>query len=179
MLQIKTVQLPQAAGINTNGGDVRHFGPSDPVDSEHISQATRNLAYRDTILVNKINELVGAINERLFSIVPQILPAVNLAPGEEIQIGSFRIPEAYEAGLIQAAVTSIPLGMIQLDVDYSSNSFGQATGDSVASVLPGDELTSEGPYYGKGELIFTLTNVGNTTATAIASLILKVRAKLS
>lgn len=172
---IDNINIPEAAGINTSGGDVRHFGPSDPVDSDHITAATRNLAYRDTMLASKINELVGAVNNQAASIVPIVIPSVTLAPGEEIQIGNFRIPSSYEAGIINASVASSIEGMIGLDVEYSSGTFGSSSGTSVATVLPGGELTAEGPYYQTGELIFNLTNVGAVSCSTIASLIIKIR----
>jgi hypothetical protein len=172
MQQIATLSLPSAGGIDFNNGDVKHPGPASALDWETISYATRCLAQRDNLLGALLNTVVSSWNNyETPVVVPVILTRVQIGGTE--QVTNFRIPTGYEARVNNVAVSSTPSNSVRLDVIYSSATYGQVTGVTIASTAM--ELTAPTSFYPVGEFIISLTNIGSADATVTGSVFLAIR----
>jgi hypothetical protein len=171
---IEPVTLPSGAAENYAGGDVRHISPTtDPLNGQQISATTRQLAERDNLLAVVVNQLVAAVNNK-DQLVNLPLPTVQIAPGSTVSVSSFRIPEGFEARILNAAISSIPSLLARLDIVYNEGTYGALTGGvSLVSTL--SEFTSGTSFYGTGEFLVSFVNTGGRTAQVSASVLLTLR----
>ena len=171
-MAIDPVSLPTAAGISYGEGDVRHFSEGDAVAVPALSNPTRHLAERDSMLARKLNEVVSEVNNKEQIVPLPVYRTVMPALAEEI-IANLRIPPGYEARVLNAVIGSSPTSPdVELNV-YWSNSFGNTTGDSV---LTTSSETSGGTKFSPtGEFIVSIKNKGDTTLDIVASLTLTMR----
>lgn len=173
-MAIKPIDLPAAAGIDYSGGDVRHFSQGDAVNVPGLSNPTRNLAYRDDLLAQKMNEVVSVVNNQE-QFVPLPLIRTTVPPNEEIIVTNYRIPAGFEARVLNAVVSTTPSSIqAELDVYYSS-SFGGTSGTAVVTVTPGSEFTGDVNFYQVGEFIISLKNTGSSTLEIAGSVMLTMR----
>jgi hypothetical protein len=171
---IEPISIPQAAAINFGGADVRHVSSTtDPLSGDSISNATRQLAFRDVLLAQKVNEIVETINNKdQFINLPTVTTTL---PGGAAQIvTNFRIPPGYEARVLNAIVSSVPSNSIKLIIGYNANQYGLTTYDTEAVSTIG-EFSSGTSFYGTGEFVVSLTNLSGKTAAASASIALTMR----
>jgi len=173
-MAIKPIDLPAAAGIDYSGGDVRHFSQGDAVNVPGLRNPTRNLAYRDDLLAQKMNEVVSVVNNQE-QFVPLPLIRTTVPPNEEIIVTNYRIPAGFEARVLNAVVSTTPSSIqAELDVYYSS-SFGGTSGTAVVTVTPGSEFTGDVNFYQVGEFIISLKNTGSSTLEIAGSVMLTMR----
>lgn len=173
-MAIRPIDLPAAAGIDYGGGDVRHFSQGDAANVPGLSNPTRNLAERDNLLAEKVNEVVQVVNNQE-QIVPLPVIRTNVPPNEEIVVLNYRIPAGFEARVLNAIISTTPgSSAAELDV-YYSNSFGGTSGTAVVTTTPGSEFTGDVNFYQTGEFIVALKNTGASTLEISASLILTMR----
>lgn len=166
-MPIDPLNIPDAAGVDYGEGDVRHFTEGDALDVPGLSRATRNLAERDNLLAEKLNETISVVNNKE-QFVPFLLPHTTLPPDSEEIVYNFRIPPGFEARILNAIVTSIPPSVsAELDVYYAQG-YGNLTGTQIVSTS--GEFTSGTQFYSNGEFIVTLKNRGGTTLEMIASI---------
>ena len=168
--QISPLLLPDAAGVNLSGGDVRHFSAQDGLTAVAVAAPTRQLAYRDTVIRDKVNEIISTVNnkEQLIN-----LPTVRttLPPGASVVATNYRIPSGFEARVLNATVS--PVGTAQLDVQYNANQFGLASGSPLVSTAA--EFNGGINFYGTGEFIVKVTNNAASTSTITASVLISMR----
>lgn len=172
---IEPISVPDAAGINYAGGDVRHLSPTkDVMSAEAISTVTRQLAYRDKLISQAVNDLIAVVNNKdQFVNLP--VPTANVPPGAVVDVTNFRIPPGFEARVLNATVSSTPTASaVRLDVLYTESTFGSSVGDaSVVSTL--SEFSAGTSFYGTGQFLIRFTNTAGRNATAAASLLLTMR----
>ena len=171
-MAIKPVSLPSAAGVDFGEGDVRHFSLGDAVDVPGMSNPTRYLAQRDNAVAEKLNEVIGVVNNQEqfvpFPVVRTIVP-----PNEEVIIANYRIPPGFESRILNAAVSASPTSTdIALNIYYAS-SFGNNTGTVV--VTTASEFTGGVQFYQTGEFIITLKNTGPISLEMAASAMFTLR----
>lgn len=171
-MAIDPISLPSAAGINYGEGDVRHFGEGDSVSVPSISNPTRHLAERDSLLAAKLNEVVTEVNNKEQIVPLPVYRTVMPASAEEV-IANFRIPAGYESRVLTAAISSSPISPnVELNV-YWNSTFGNTTGDSVlTTTAESDGGTKFSP---SGEFIIAVKNKGDTTLDVVASVTLTMR----
>lgn len=168
---IDPLNLPKAAGLDFAEGDVKHLAPGDEMSSTSIGQATRNLAERDNILSDKVNQVVDIVNNKeQFINLPTM--KIILPPLTEEVITNYRIPPGFEARVLNAIVNSSPADIVKLEIFFSA-SFGAQSGESLVSTL--GEFTGETKFHGNGEFIVKLTNIGSVSAETVASIIMTMR----
>jgi hypothetical protein len=171
---IEPVNLPSGAGINYSDGDVRHLAQGDAMDVPGISNPTRELAERDNIIAETVNELVQAVNNQEQPIALPVYRTV-MPPGEETIVANYRIPAGFEARVLDAAVAANPASnSVQLNVLYSTG-FGNSTGTSVVTATPGSEFTGQVSFSQQGEFIISIKNTGALTLEVTASILLTMR----
>ena len=172
-MAIEPVSLPSAAGIEYGSGDVRHFSPGDAVDVPGLQNPTRYLAERDNLLAETLNEVVEQVNNGEQVVYLPVVRTV-LSPNESATVSNYRIPVGFEARILNAAVASTPASpSIQLNVFYSSNTFGSTSGAQAVSTAT--EFTGGTSFYETGEFIIQLNNTSASALTLTASVILTVR----
>lgn len=170
--QIQPLALPDGAGVAYANGDVRHLSPEDSLDYASISTGTRNLAYRDNQIVDKLNETVGVVNNREFvSTIPIYWTYVS--PQATYAVTSLRIPAGFEARVVNAAISGTPPNQVLLQILQSPNTYGSPTGTSVVSTY--GEFIAGTSFFPAGELIIQLTNGGTTGAQAVGSVMISLR----
>jgi hypothetical protein len=171
---IKPLDLPVGAGIEYGKGDVRHFAQGDAVDVPGLSNPTRELAQRDNLITQKLNEVVGAVNNReQFTPLPLVRTIVS--PGDEIIASNYRIPPGFEARVLNATISSKPSTTdVELNVYYNEG-FGGSAGVSVVTATPGAEFTGEVNFHQEGEFIISIKNKGALTLEVSVSLMLTMR----
>lgn len=171
---IQPISMPDGSGIDLAGGDVKHFSPEDEFGAASIQRPTRQLAYRDTILAQKLNEVIAQINNKE-QFVP--LPAVRtiLPPLANETVTNFRIPTGFEARVLNAAVSSAG-NEVELVISWSPD-FGGVGGavGSVQVVNTRTEVSSGTTFYGAGELIVQLRNTGALTRETVGSVLITMR----
>ena len=173
-MAIKPIDLPAAAGIDYSGGDVRHFAQGDAMNVPGLSNPTRNLAERDNLLSEKVNELVSVVNNQE-QFIPLPLVRTNVPPGDEIIVTNYRIPAGFEARVLNAVLSTTPSSTnAQLNIYYAS-SYGGASGTAVVTTTPGSEFTGDVNFYQVGEFIIVLKNTGASTLELAASVMLTMR----
>ena len=167
------VRLPDAGGQDYNSGDVRHVSPVSLLDSSAISAATRQLAYRDNMLAESINALVGAVNNREVA-TPIAPPRISLAAGESMVVSNFRVPNGFQARLIDASISASVPRSVQLDVEYNEFVFGESSGtESLVSTT--DEFSGGTSLRGYGEFVLRITNLTATRVAASVSALFSTR----
>jgi len=168
-LIVKPLSIPDAGAQEYAHGDVAHLTQTDELAYPAISSATRQLAYRDVLISDKLNEVIGAINNREQLIT---LPTVRttLPASSTETVANFRIPDGYEARIINAKVFSTSSDAT-LKVLYNE-SYGQTTGQEIVSTM--SEVNAGTSFYGVGEFVVNLTS--STIATdVVASVIISLR----
>jgi hypothetical protein len=170
-MAIDPLNLPGAAGLDFAEGDVRHLALGDEMSATSIGGSTRQLAERDNLIKDKLNEVVAVVNNKEQYVN---LPTIRtiLPPLAEEVIANHRIPPGFEARVLNAAVSGNPSGSGRLEIFYSTG-FGASSGESLVSTL--GEFTGETTFHGSGELIIKLTNIGSTSSEIVASIILTTR----
>lgn len=172
-MAIKPISVPTGAGISYGEGDVRHFSEGDAQDVPGLQNPTRYLAQRDNLLASKLNEVIEMVNNREQIIMLPVL-RTQLAPSEQFTPVNYRIPEGFEARILNASVASDPLSSdIQLDIYYSDSFGAEISGDALVTTT--DEFDAGTSFQNPGELIVRLTNNGDTSLEAIASITLTMR----
>lgn len=169
--QIEPVALPDASPLNYAGGDVAHPTPDNALDSVTTANATRALAYRDTVLRNKVNELVSVVNNKEQLVTIPIVPIV-LTPGEQLLASNFRIPPGYEARILDASVASIPALAVLLEVVYGDSLI---TGDGTILISTYTEADASTSFQPAGTLTVRLTNSSTSPASVSASCLVSIR----
>lgn len=172
MESIKTLDLPSSGGLDYNQGDVKHIGPTSALDWDSVAFATRCLAERDNLLRRKLNEVVSSWNNFEVPVYVPILRTRVRTGGTE-QVSNYRIPLGYEARVNNVSIASIPDASVRVEVLWSSNTYGASTGTSVVSTAT--EYTANSSFFGEGEFIIRLTNIGQDDADVVASVSLSVR----
>jgi hypothetical protein len=171
-MAIKPVSLPAGAGLDYGKGDVRHFSPGDAVDVPGLANPTRYLAQRDNELADKVNEVIGVVNNQE-QFVPLPMVRTIVPPNEEIIVTNYRIPPGFESRILNAAVAADPASAnIVLNVYYAQG-FGGNTGINVVSTA--NEFVGGVKFYQTGEFIVTLKNTGPISLELSASVMLTVR----
>ena len=169
---IDPIQLPSAAGVDFGNGDVRHFAEGDAVGVPALSNPTRQLAERDTIIATKVNAVIEEVNNKE-QIVPIAIPRLVVPASSEEIIANFRIPPGYEARVLNATISSSPLSAdIELNVMWA-NGYGNVTGE--AAVSTSSELTGGTKFFPTGEFIIAIKNKGDSTLDLVAQVLLTVR----
>ncbi len=172
LTQVQPLNLPDAAGLEYAGGDVLHPLPDAPLDWATITFATRNLAYRDNQLAQKLNSVVSVVNNRE---TPVNMPAVRttLAPGQDVIIANLRIPPGYEARVLNLAVSAQPnVGSVLAEVLWNV-AFGASDGTSIASTYT--ETGAGTSFYSAGELVLRISNGSDQLVDAAASALFSLR----
>ena len=171
-MAIDPVSLPTAAGINYGEGDVRHFSDGDHVGVPGLQGPTRQLAERDNLLADRLNEVIGVVNNREnFVAVP--INRIIVPPSSEEIVSNYRIPAGYECRVFNATIFSYPASSsIELNIYYSAV-VGSNTGE--AAVTTTSEFYSGTKFYPEGEFIITAKNTGNATLDIGASVTLAMR----
>ncbi len=163
--------LPKAAGLDYGNGDVRHLTSTDANSASTISYATRNLAERDNILAEVINSIISEVNNKE-QIIDLQVPRISLAASQSIVVLNYRIPSGFEARVLNAVVSSTPSNLVRLEVLWSSV-YGATTGTSITSTL--SEVSGQTVFYGEGEFIVKLTNIGSATAAVCGDVQITMR----
>jgi len=171
-MAIDPVSLPSAAGVDFGEGDVRHFSEGDAVGVPGLSAPTRHLAQRDTLLAEKLNEVIDDVNNKEQIITLPVYRTVLPATTEEI-IANFRIAPGYEARVLNAIISSTPVSSdSQLNVMWA-NGFGNVSGE--ATLTTSSEAQGGTKFWPTGELIIEVKNLGDVTLDIVASVILTMR----
>lgn len=163
--------LPKAAGLDYGNGDVRHLTSTDANSASTISYATRNLAERDNILAQVINSIISEVNNKE-QIIDLQVPRISLAASQSIVVLNYRIPSGFEARVLNAVVSSTPSNLVRLEVLWSSV-YGATTGTSITSTL--SEVSGQTVFYGEGEFIVKVTNIGSSTAAVCGDVQITMR----
>jgi hypothetical protein len=171
-MAIKPIDLPSAAGVNRGEGDVRHFSEGDSFSVPGVSGPTRELAERDNLIAQKLNETIQIVNNKE-QFVPLPILRTTLPPNDNLVVTNYRIPAGFEARILNASIASSPLSAdIQLNIFYATG-FGNSTGESLVSTS--DEITSGTSFKQNGEFIITIRNTGGVTLDVVASVLLTMR----
>lgn len=169
---IQPVDIPTAAGVDYGGGDVRHFSEGDSISVPGMSNPTRQLAQRDNVLADKLNEVIGEVNntERLIAVplVRTTVPAVD-----EVVVANQRIAAGYESRIINAAISCSPASTDGELIVYYNAGFGGSTGTSVVNTST--EFTSGVQFYPEGEFIVVLRNKSAVSLDIAASVLVATR----
>lgn len=178
MSSITPISIPDGAGIDYAGGDVRHIATHDGLSVPAVAAPTRHLAYRDRLLAEKLNEVVAAVNQREQLVNLPTFRTV-LPPSGSVVVSNYRVPPGFEARILNAAVATTPPNLGQLDI-YHNESFGSTTGTSLVTTLsefPGaTDAPSGTDFRSTGEFVVKITNTGSSTVEAVASVIVTMRA---
>lgn len=172
LTQVQPLNLPDAAGYEYAGGDVLHTLPDAPLDWATISFATRNLAYRDNKLAEKLNAVISVVNNRE---TPVNMPAVRttLAPGQDVVIANLRVPAGYEVRVLNLAVSAQPnTGVVLAEVLWNTT-FGSVDGTVISSTY--SEFGAGTSFYSAGELVLRISNGGDQLVDAVASALFSLR----
>jgi hypothetical protein len=171
-MAIKPIDLPSAAGINRGEGDVRHFSEGDSFSVPGISGPTRELAERDNLIAEKLNETIQTVNNKE-QFVPLSIPRTTLPPNDNLVVANYRIPAGFEARILNASISSLPLSSdIQLNIFFAEG-FGNTTGESL--ITTSNESSSGTSFKQEGEFIVVIRNTGGITLDVVASVLLTMR----
>jgi hypothetical protein len=171
-MAIKPIDLPSAAGINRGEGDVRHFAEGDAMAAPSLQGPTRELAERDNLLAQKLNETIQTVNNKE-QFVPLPVMRTTLPPNDALIVTNYRIPAGFEARVLNASIASSPLSAdIELNIYYAEG-FGNTTGDVLVSTS--DETASGTSFQQDGEFIIEIRNKGGVTLDVVASVLLTMR----
>lgn len=172
MSDIKPIDLPSAAGVEFGRGDVRHFSEDDALDVPSMQNPTRHLAERDNQLAAKVNEVVEVVNNKE-QFVPLSIPRTTISPGVEEVVSNFRIPDGFEARVLNAAIGSSPASATLALKIYYATGYGNATGTELVSTT--NVFSSGVAFYNTGEFIVAVRNNGSTSLEAAVSITLTIR----
>lgn len=171
-MAIKPVDIPSAAGLEYGKGDVRHFSQGDDQSVPGLSNPTRHLADRDNRLAEKLNEVIGVVNNQE-QFVPLVIPRTVIPPNDQVIVANQRITSGFEARVLSAAVAATPVSTdVELNVYYGEG-FGGTTGTSIVSTST--EFTGGVQFYQTGEFIVVLVNKGSQSLEVSGSVMLTVR----
>jgi hypothetical protein len=171
-MAIKPLALPSAAGVNRGEGDVRHFSEGDSFSVPGVSGPTRELAERDNLIAQKLNETIASVNNKE-QFVPLPVLRTTLPPNDSLVVTNYRIPAGFEARVLNASIASTPLSSdIQLNIFYAEG-FGNSTGETL--VTTSDETDSGTSFKQDGEFIIEIRNTGGVTLDVVASVLLTMR----
>lgn len=169
---IQPLNIPSAAGVNYGEGDVRHFAQGDAMSVPGISNPTRQLAERDNLLAEKLNEVITNVNNQE-QFVPLPVVRTIVPPNDQTVVMNYRIPAGFESRILNASISSSPVSAdVELDIYYNTG-FGGATGTAV--VTTSTEFTGGVNFYQTGEFIVTLKNKSGITLEMVASILLTLR----
>ena len=172
MAYIEPVSLPSAAGVNFGEGDVRHFSEGDAVGVPGISNPTRHLAERDTLLAVAVNSLIAEVNNKE-QIIPLPVYRMVVPPSTEEIVANHRIPTGYEARVLNAAVSSTPPSAdIELNILWAEG-FGNVAGSAVMTTS--SESVGGTTFSPAGEFIIQVKNKGGITLDIVASVMVTMR----
>ena len=170
-MAIEALTISSAGGLELGNGEVTHFSESSALEPNAISAPTRQLAFRDNLIADKVNEIVNQVNnQEQYVNLPTI--RTTLPPTTTEVTANFRIPVGYEARVLSATVASSPISQATLDV-YWSDSFGNSTGSNVVSTA--SEYFGSNFFSQTGEFIVKIGNQGSVTADIVASVIVSMR----
>jgi hypothetical protein len=173
LTQIQQVTLPNAAAIEFGGGDVRHYSPDDANTAVAIANPTRQLAARDNLLGEKINEVITVVNNKeQYISIP--IPRTTLPPGGASEVvTNYRIPAGFEARILNASVSPAPTSL--LEVLYSEGTYGTTTGIQIVATTGAPEFTAGTVFYRSGEFIIKFANNDTVSRELVASVMLTMR----
>jgi len=171
-MAIKPLELPTSAGLAYGQGDVRHLAEGDDLSVPSVSNPTRQLAERDNLLQQKLNEAIAVINNtEQFAPLPVV--RTTLPPNDETVVINYRIPAGFESRVLNASIASTPSSTdIELNVYYNTG-FGGSTGTAI--VTTSTEFAGGVQFYQSGEFIVSLKNKGAITLDLVASVLLTIR----
>jgi len=173
---IKPLVISKASALDTgpfaDTGEVRHFSASDSMDATAVANPTRQLAQRDNLIADKLNEVITMVNNKEQYVNLPVFRTV-LSPGSSEIVTNYRIPAGFEARIFNAKVSSSPIGSAKLDIYHNADSFGASSGTQV--VTTADELSGGTTFWPSGEFIVAIFNSGTATAEIFASIILTMR----
>lgn len=169
---IQPLNIPSAAGVNYGEGDVRHFAQGDDMSVPGISNPTRQLAERDNMLAEKLNEVIQNVNNQE-QFVPLPIVRTVVPPSDQTVVLNYRIPAGFESRILNASISSNPTSAdVELDIYYNTT-FGGTTGTAV--VTTSSEFSGGVNFYQTGEFIVTLKNKSGITLEMVASILLTLR----
>lgn len=169
---IEPVSLPSGAGVNFGEHDVRHFSEGDSFSVPGISNPTRHLAARDNILAEKLNLAIAEINNKE-QIIPLPVYRMVLPPSTEEIVANHRIPNGYEARVLNAVVSSTPNSAdIELNVLWAEG-FGNVSGSAVMTTA--SESSGGTTFLPAGEFVIQVNNKGGVTLDVVASVMITMR----
>lgn len=169
---IEPLGLPSAAGVNFGEGDVRHFSEGDSVSVPGISNPTRHLAARDNLVAEKVNQLITEVNNKE-QIIPLPVYRMVLPPNTEEIVANHRIPNGYEARVLNAAISSTPNSAdIELNVLWAEG-FGNVSGSAVMTTT--SESSGGTTFSPAGEFVIQVKNKGSVTLDVVASVMVTMR----
>lgn len=173
-MAVKPIDLPSSAGLDYSGGDVRHFAQGDGVTVPGLSNPTRQLAQRDNILAEKVNEIVAVVNNQE-QFVPLAIVRTVVPSGEELTVTNYRIPAGFEARVLNAVIyATASATSAEMDIYYSTT-YGATSGESVVTCTPGSEFTGEVNFHQEGEFVVVLKNTGDVSLELAGSVMLTMR----
>lgn len=172
MSSIQPLSLPDAAGLEFAGGDVRHFSPNDGISVPALANPTRQLAHRDNELAAKVNEVVAVVNNKeQFINLPTF--RTSLPPTRSEVVTNFRIPPGMEARIFNAIVSSSPADSAEIEIFHNAGSYGGTTGTSIVKTKT--EFSNGQEFREAGEFVVKLTNTSSASAEVVASAIITMR----
>jgi hypothetical protein len=169
---VQPLSLPDGSGLNLANGDVKHFSADDEFGVAAIQRSTRQLAYRDTLIAKKVNELVAQVNNKE-QFIPLPTARTILPPTTVETLTNFRIPTGFEARVLNAAVKS-STNQVVLKVIWTSD-FGGTGGQVVEVINTTSEVSAGTTFFGAGQFVVQLSNDGGDSAAATCSVLLTMR----
>lgn len=137
-----------------------------------MQNPTRQLAERDNMLAEKVNEVIQTVNNQE-QFVPLPVIRTILPPMDETIVFNYRIPAGFESRVLNAVIASSPVSTdIELNIYYNT-SFGGVSGASV--VTTATEYSGGVSFYQQGEFIIGLKNKTGQTLELVASVLLTLR----
>lgn len=175
-MAIDTLNFPDAAPLNYQDGQVRHFSADDGFGVEALQRPTRMLAARDNIIRDKVNEVVDALNNREQYVNIPILSTLVPASSEEV-VANFNIPSGFQARVINARVATSLTGQLGVVKVMYSTGFGNSSGADVlaAATTAMTDGVMDTEFRANGELIVSLVNQGTASARLSASVLVTLR----
>ncbi|MGV0949212.1 MAG: hypothetical protein ACOYB3_00975 [Azonexus sp.] len=172
MLYIEPVSLPSGAGVNFGEGDVRHFSEGDAISVPGMSNPTRHLAARDILLAEKLNAVISEVNNKE-QIIPLPVYRMVIPPITEEIVANHRIPNGYEARVLNATISSTPNSAdIELNILWAEG-FGNVSGTAVMTTT--NESSGGTVFSPAGEFIVQVKNKGAVTLDVVASVMITMR----
>lgn len=172
MAYVPPVSLPSAAGVDFGEGDVRHFSQGDSVSVPGLSNPTRQLAARDSLIAKTLNQVVAEVNNHE-QIIPLPVYRMVVPPSSDEIVANHRIPVGYEARVLNAVISSSPVSAdIELNILWSTG-FGNVSGTTVMTTT--NESAGGTTFSPAGEFIIQIKNKGSVTLDIVASVMVTMR----